>query len=785
MSGGEKKKKCTRSRGWEEAGAEFYQESYPGDADMEAIWKDPKRLATLLPSKQTRAVAATIRLRTNDTRTSRSTRTNKSTVRRHTQNRSHRRDSTVHRRASTIGGDVQVSMLPDLSEMRSNEETAWEEIMKIKELPIPMSKKREEKAKIMSEQHLRLQGFEQFRWKRKKAWQQFTTRITETYQKMELWRRDLKHIEGHFGTGVVAFFRFIKWLLFLNLFILLLVLFLIVLPTIFLDDRKVDCDKLENCYDKYFCGINKSHMALSIIQGTGQLEGTPLFYGFYPHEVKRYSIINTDMYYNIPLAYILTTVTYFLISLVAIVRTGAKGFRERLVQGEGQFYQYSNLIFGGWDFCIHNEKSARIKHKAIFTELKTLLETERMEEERQSRTRQERWRILFLRFLVNSTVLAVLALSGGVIYFVFNYATQQLKDLNVTNNETKMLQLLYEFLPSICIVALNISVPFIFQFLLSYEQYSPLVQIRMALIRTVFLRLAALLVFYVSMYSKIRCVDTAVDANQDSCYVCEGRPECWETFVGQQIYKLLLTDFAVQLGITFVINFLRSLLARHVGNKFIRFIGEQTFDLPKHALDVVYTQTLCWIGIFFAPLLSGIAFAIFFLLFYVKKFACLINCKPSGIVYRASRSTSMFMVVTLVSYAVALFPIAYTFSEVTPSVSCGPFRGLTKIWSLVENAFMDTPQLVQNIISFLTTPGFTLPVFIVLLLLLYYYTAVNSANRHMVTVLKNQLVLEGHDKKFLIDRLLMFIKQENDKRARLANRMMDGDTITNVSSIQS
>lgn len=32
---------------------------------------------------------------------------------------------------------------------RSNEETAWEEIMKIKELPIPMAKKREEKAKIM------------------------------------------------------------------------------------------------------------------------------------------------------------------------------------------------------------------------------------------------------------------------------------------------------------------------------------------------------------------------------------------------------------------------------------------------------------------------------------------------------------------------------------------------------------------------------------------------------------------------------------------------------------
>lgn len=55
MSGGEKKKKTTRSQGWEEAGSEFYQESYPGDGEMEVLWKDPKRLATLLPSKQTRA----------------------------------------------------------------------------------------------------------------------------------------------------------------------------------------------------------------------------------------------------------------------------------------------------------------------------------------------------------------------------------------------------------------------------------------------------------------------------------------------------------------------------------------------------------------------------------------------------------------------------------------------------------------------------------------------------------------------------------------------------------
>lgn len=57
MSGGANRKKSTRGQGWEEAGFEFYQESYPSnDVELhDVLQKDPKRLATLLPSKQNRA----------------------------------------------------------------------------------------------------------------------------------------------------------------------------------------------------------------------------------------------------------------------------------------------------------------------------------------------------------------------------------------------------------------------------------------------------------------------------------------------------------------------------------------------------------------------------------------------------------------------------------------------------------------------------------------------------------------------------------------------------------
>lgn len=55
MSGGGRKK-ATRVEGWEKADGEFYQERYPtSEGELEVFQKDPSHIATLLPSKQSRA----------------------------------------------------------------------------------------------------------------------------------------------------------------------------------------------------------------------------------------------------------------------------------------------------------------------------------------------------------------------------------------------------------------------------------------------------------------------------------------------------------------------------------------------------------------------------------------------------------------------------------------------------------------------------------------------------------------------------------------------------------
>ncbi|XP_055839500.1 transmembrane channel-like protein 7 isoform X1 [Episyrphus balteatus] len=798
----------TRSRknntqGWEEAGGEFYQESYP--AEWESFQRDPAAIATLLPSKQNR-VATSRRIRNNQQDTQ--------VKRRQTQFNT--RSNSIARREIQYQ-DVQGSALPDLSQDLTDEERIWEEIQEIKSMPVSMTQKKDLKAKLQNATKLRLQGFDQFKWQRRKAWQQLQTKWTEVLAKMELWRSSLKKIEGSFGTGVVAYFLLLRWLMFLNLAIFLLIFFFIIIPHAFLIhpteeycNEITSNDSTQCCREFYLNNTSSEFYILDIIQGTGFMENTLLFYGVYTNKLSGnifhnqteeiddtsflYSNHNNSSYehkrvsefnYDLPLVYISITVLYFFISLAAIVRGASREFKDRLVDGEGQFYQYCNLVFGGWDFCIHNGKSADIKHKALYNEIKGLLYSKRIDYERSNRSRDHMYKLVLVRLLVNCAVAFILLLSALFIYFLFNISLKYLEPnfkkghsldnfdqtmtfspeeiLKKSNNPKEQFTILFfEFLPYIAIVCLNLLVPNLFNYLCEFEQYSPIFVVKINLFRTVFLRLASLAVLLSRFYHLI--IPKTIPQCFDDKYKT---PQCWETYIGQQFYKLLITDFVTNIGVTFFVNFPRAIMARHLKTRFVRFVGEQEFELPKHVLDIVYSQTICWLGSFYSPFLPAIATILTFFMFYIKKFQCLINSKPSAILYRASGSNSLFMLILLVSYAVALIPVVYAIAEVYPSRSCGPFRGLPSVWSAATSAFNQMPLTVKNLIFFLGTAGFAIPCFIVLVLFLYYYHALSKANKHMVEVLRNQLVLEGHDKQFLLNRLSSFVKLQQDYQKKM------------------
>uniref|UniRef100_A0A182PLZ3 TMC domain-containing protein n=1 Tax=Anopheles epiroticus TaxID=199890 RepID=A0A182PLZ3_9DIPT len=965
MSGGkDRRSRASKTQGWEEAGGEFYQESYP--ADLEGMQRDPSKIATLLPSKQTRN-ATTRRVRPaqgQDTKGGTKRRASFSTVA--------RRGSQYH--------EMQVATLPDLSENLINEERTWEEIREIKSMPVPMAQKREMKAQLQNATKLRLQGFEQIKWRRRKAWQSFRSKWGEYQTKLELWRMSLKTIEGNFGTGVVAYFLFLRWLVFLNLLLFLLIFAFVVLPHLVLrEPTDLPCDLVTDptsvqCCSEGYENVTRTAQfsVLDLIQGTGFMEGTLLFYGMYTNQIYGYSPMEdrayhtarhlrmsaaaaaaaangsglegggswvdeqpetertTILYYDLPLVYVIIIAIYYIITLVAIMRAVVRQFKDRIAEGEGLFYQYCNLVFGGWDFCIHNQKSADIKHRALYNEIKSLLYQKRFEHERNNRSREYMLKLIAIRMVINLAVFVILLLAAITIYVLFNVSLAELEPnftpshpvsfgegignrtlymswpsswsvfssasqrgaisfastitpllssigdeagmgaggFNSTDAamdrltlEEKLRVLFYEFLPYLAIVCMNLVVPQLFNYLVQYEKYSPLFVIKISLFRTVFLRLSSLAVLLSRFYflitpmnvtqkllinasseqgteqlvtttlspsttsipitstttststttvaaanivttlayqlsetnasfvanvttATVSLLGTLLQGDQQSpvaeaqtqqqlpiqqqCYDEQnGAPQCWETFVGQQFYKLFIVDFATHFLVTFFVNFPRALFARHSSSRVAKFIGEQEFELSKHVLDVIYSQTLCWLGTFYTPFLPAIAALLTFLMFYIKKFACLVNSNPSAILYRASRSKSLFMSTLLISFTLALVPVVYALAEIVPSRSCGPFRGLPSVWDRAIAAFMKMPQFFQNVIFYFGTASFAIPCFVVLTFFIYYYYAVSTANRHMVQVLKQQLVLEGHDKQFLLSRLSLFIKQQQEYQKRM------------------
>ncbi|MEQ2190115.1 hypothetical protein GOODEAATRI_032345, partial [Goodea atripinnis] len=86
--------------------------------------------------------------------------------------------------------------------------------------------------------------------------------------------------------------------------------------------------------------------------------------------------------------------------------------------------------------------------------------------------------------------------------------------------------------------------------------------------------------------------------------------------------------------------------------------GRQEFAIPQNVLEIVYGQTICWIGTFYCPMLPAICIIKYFFIFYIKKVSLIKNCRPATRPFRPSSSNFFFLGVLLIGLALACLPIA-------------------------------------------------------------------------------------------------------------------------------
>ncbi|XP_036928882.1 transmembrane channel-like protein 7 [Acanthopagrus latus] len=569
-----------------------------------------------------------------------------------------------------------------------------------------------------------------------------------------LWRKTLQKIGGNFGGGVQSFFLFLRFLVVLNFVSFLLIAGFVLIPSIVfrsVGTHLVNSTGPEECmqYDPNPQGLVVFYnYFLDLLSGTGFMEYSYMFYGYYNNTL----VEDSNFSYNIPLAYLFTAFFYFAFCFICIIARMGTAARVAVATGGSTVGNYSMIVFTSWDYGCLGDRATKLKQKNIHYRLQVDLEEESLKKRAAALTTKQKVILYSLRVLMS---LVSFGLIIGAFYAIF-LATEFSQGKSGLQG---IMGLIYEYLPSIVITAGNFVVPLLCDQIALVERYAPSTTVIVALLRAVFLRLVSLGVLLFTLWSQITCEGDKAAIDCKLCQYNYNSYQCWETRIGQEMYKLTLFDLLINVAVLVLVEFPRRMVVDNWSCKLAQWVGRQEFVVPANVLGLVYGQTVVWTGALFCPLLPLINTVKFVILFYCKKITLVHNCRPALRTFRSTTSAFFFLVVLAVGWALATVVLVYSVAEIRPSMGCGPFRFFPSMWSIVPNTFNSLSETTQEFLFFIGSQAFSIPLCVLSGVVLCYFASLASVYGNSVALLRAQLKLEGRDKQFLVKQIEMLGQQ--------------------------
>ncbi|CAL8303880.1 unnamed protein product [Merluccius merluccius] len=502
---------------------------------------------------------------------------------------------------------------------------------------------------------------------------------------LRLWQTQLKLLGGRFGTPVLSYFLFLRTLLLFNILLLLVNGMFLVFP------QALDPPAYNSSLHTY--------SGLHLLTGEGYVSHSVMFYGYYgntlpgqscgpaepepkvssAHDIAYQSVCDgvggpqmAPVAYNIPLSYFFTIVTGLFITCIILVCSISRSFGRsfRVFPSRGKL---AETVFCCWDFKVTKKLSVQRQSENISIQLKEQL-SEQMCCER-GHSFVQRLRLQRVRLLAWAVCLASVFLSGCATYFLAEHMHPDQRLM--ANVEVDVLRESHLLVLPAVVSSINLLLPGLFHLISRVERYdSPLVATYVSIFRNLLLKVSVLGTLCYHWLWRI--------ASEPESYSLQ----CWENFVGQELYRLILMDFFCTIINTFTGEFLWRLFSNGVLKRGRRPV----FDISWHAVELIYGQTLTWLGVFFAPLLPVVQLIKLLLLFYIKKHSLILNCEGPRKPWRASHMTTVFMaLLCFPSFLGAATCVTYTIW--TPSSACGPFRNTTTpleaqklLWQMVDTS---------------------------------------------------------------------------------------------------
>jgi len=642
---------------------------------------------------------------------------------------------------------------PDFDEVDDKIYMPFIESMDFKAVPLPMSKRRQFRNSI------KLKGLADVS-KLKKLFIYLSTNIKRVYSRfqdaihnLELWRSDLKEVEGQFGSGVVSYFNFLRWLVFLNLLIFILEFGIVVLPTVIICSKELPVNNTLNATSCVYASntyVNTTDSnilhVLNFFTGEGWMRSTLLFYGNYP---SKHLVSVAGLHYNLPLAYLLTGGAYFIFSFFFMISNLMSHLKESYIESDGIFSSCANKVYAAWDYCICDDNSAEHKHDVFVHEVNSDFQEEERQKRIQQRTNKEKIILYTIRIFIN--IVVVPAVWSSTFLLMFEAILS--KNETTTTSESSQLQQQInrsnqiksnDFLIALAITVPNLVLPLFFEFLSIFEDWARDVELALNLWRRVFVKLPPIAVLMFWQFRKINA-----KKYKSPCSTC------WENELSGQIYLLVWVDFVVVVMTTLGLETLRKVL--YMKCKCFRKIGMQQFNIPRNVLDLVYGQSLILIGTFFSPLISAMAVVKLVLLFYVKKVSLMHNNKLPDRPYKSAKSNFTFTLLLLLSFFMCTAIVGWAITQLPPS-TCGPFSNNpcdlnATIFGKLSVEMTTWPSVIHDAVFLMSTAAVIIPVLILFLVFLYHYRSVAKAHRVVIKMLKEHLAFEAKLQRSMIKKL--------------------------------
>uniref|UniRef100_A0A8D0EEU5 Transmembrane channel-like protein n=1 Tax=Salvator merianae TaxID=96440 RepID=A0A8D0EEU5_SALMN len=550
---------------------------------------------------------------------------------------------------------------------------------------------------------------------------------------LQPWHYPLKQISGRFGSSILSYFLFLRTLLMFNIFLFLILLVFVV--------------AVQAAYPS-ITPSTEVFTGLELLTGAGRFTHTLLYYGFYSNftlnEPYVFSMNETQqpkhvrLPYNMPLAYVFVIGVSFFMTCLLLVYSMSHSFGESYCVGSASG-EMAIKVFCAWDYKVIQKRSVRLQSENICTQLKECLAEQRSRSQSLSLyKRLQRLGVLLISWIFS--LATVLGCAIGVYFFSENMYKNPPEEHSVTSHTAKEARLLC--LP-LLVSLINFFMPYVYNLLAALEkQESPVLEVYVAICRNLILKMVVLGVLCYDWLSR-----TATSS----------RTQCWETFVGQELYRLVVMDFIF----TLLDTFFGELMWRVILEKKLQSKRRPEFDIARNSLALIYGQTLIWLGVFFSPLLPAVQIIKLLLLFYIKKTSLMRNCQSPSKPWRASHMSTVFItLLCFPSFLGASVFLSYTIWSLKPSETCGPFQThhtiyeSGKIWVLkLEKSNPNLAwftwihqHLIQNTFFLFLISG-------ILLAVIYLNIQVVKGQRKIITLLKEQIVNEGEDKMFLIQKL--------------------------------